>query len=743
MRGQGRQQGLGYLIAVAATAAALLVRRFVLTEILGPDAPPLYLFLFVVMAAAWYGGLKPGLLATALCILAGILFFNTREGWHLRGIDDRVWGAMFLIAGIVVSWIAESIYRSRERTDRQRESLRITLDSIGDAVITTDAEGRIVSLNPVAATLTGWTQAEAAGRPLDEVFRIFNEWSRQIVENPVEKVLSEGRIVGLANHTILIAKDGTERPIDDSAAPIRDEEGTIQGAVLIFRDMTERRRAERTRLQLAAIVESSDDAIIGKDLDGIIRSWNRGAERLYGYRAEEVIGKPISFLIPPDHPNELPAILERLKHGERIEHYETVRVCKDGRRLDVSLSISPIKDESGRIIGASKIARDITEHKQLYHQLQEADRRKDEFLATLSHELRNPLAPIRNALQILRLAGDDKATIEHAKTVMERQLHQMVRLIDDLMDVSRITRNKLQLRLERVDLALVLRTAVDISRPLIEAAGHELTVSLPTEPIYVDADATRLAQVFSNLLNNAAKYTEPRGKIWLVVEREGNHAVVKVMDSGLGISAEHLAHIFEMFSQVDRSLERSQGGLGIGLTLAKHLTEMHGGTIEAQSEGQDKGSAFIVRLLETGEIPVPQQPSSAQGESTVAAGQCKILIVDDDEDTVTSMSMMLRILGHDTFIAHDGLRAVEAARLYRPDIVLLDIGLPKMNGYETASRIRQEPWGKEMKLVALTGWGQEEDKRRSREAGFDRHLIKPVEPAALEKLLKELRSDSN
>jgi PAS domain S-box-containing protein len=738
MRGHGRQHGFGYLIAVAATAAAVLVRRFVLTNILGPDAPPLYLFLFAVIAAAWYGGLKPGLLATALCTLAGMYFFHSEEGWHVRGIEDRIWGAMFVLVGVIINLIVESLHRSRDRADRQRESLRVTLDSIGDAVITTDADGRVVSMNPVAAALTGWTQAEAAGRPLDEMFRIIHEWTRQPAENPVKRVLAEGRIVGLANHTLLISKNGREHSIDDSASPIRDDEGAIQGVVLIFRDLTERRRAERTRLQLAAIVESSDDAIMGMDMDGILRSWNRGAEQLYGYAPEEVIGKPVSLLMPPDHLDDFPTFMERLKRGERIEHYETVRVCKDGRRLDVSLTISPIKDENGRIIGASKIARDITELKRLYQQLREADRRKDEFLATLAHELRNPLAPIRNALQIIQIASNDRAALEQARTVMERQLQQMVRLIDDLMDVSRITRNKLRLHRERLELVAVLRHALETSRPVIEAAGHELTITMPTEPLCVDADSARLAQVISNLLNNAAKYTERGGRIWLTAGREGNQAVIRVKDTGLGISSEHLPHIFEMFSQVEHSLERSQGGLGIGLTLVKHLTEMHSGTVEAQSEGRSKGSEFTVRLPEAAAPSTQPQPSATLSEEEDSGERCKVLIVDDDEDTVTSMSMMLRIHGYGTHVARDGPEALEAARSYMPHVVLLDIALPKMNGYEVVRCIRQEPWGKDMKLVALTGWGQEEDVRRSMEAGFDHHLTKPVDPTALKDLLKML-----
>jgi PAS domain S-box-containing protein len=725
-----------------ATAAVVLIRRFVLADILGLDAP-LYLFLFAVAAAAWFGGLKAGLLATALSALAGTYFFIARDGWHINGGDGLRIG-IFLISGSAIACVAEAIYRSWDWADRQREALRITLASIGDAVIATDAEGRVTSLNPVAVALTGWTQDAAVGQPLEVVFRIINEQTRQTVENPVKRVLAEGRIVGLANHTLLIAKDSTERPIDDSAAPIRDTEGAIEGVVLIFRDITERRRAERTRLRLAAIVESSDDAIIGKDMDGIIRSWNRGAERLYGYTSEEVVSKPISLLIPPDQPDELPGIVERLKRGERVEHYETERVRKDGQRLDVSLSISPIKDDIGRIIGASAIARDITERKRLYRQLQEADRHKDEFLATLAHELRNPLAPIRNALQILRLAGDKKAAVEQVRTIMERQLQQMVRLVDDLMDVSRITRRKLQLRKERVDLAMIVRHAVETSRPIIESGGHELAVTLPSEPIHVEADEDRLAQVFSNLLNNAAKYTERGGHIWLTVEaarvgdQPSREVVIRLKDTGVGIPADQLPHIFEMFAQVDQSLERSQGGLGIGLTLVKWLTEMHGGTVEAHSEGRGKGSEFIVRLPIVSEQPTQLPSGSAESERKVASGPCKVLIVVDSEDTASSMRTMLLMMGHDVHIARDGIQAMEAAGSYQPDVVLLDLSLPKLSGYEVARIIRQQPGGKDMKLVALTGWGQEEDKRRSTEVRFDYHVLKPVEPAELEALLRRL-----
>ena len=378
---------------------------------------------------------------------------------------------------------AKSILLARQRAEealrKQSEWLRITLASIGDAVISTDAEGRVTFMNGVAEALTGWPQAEAVGRPLPDVFHIVNERTRQPVENPALRALREGTIVGLANHTVLIARDGTERPIDDSAAPMRDESGAAVGAVLVFRDVTERKRAEEAQARLAAIVESSEDAIVSKTLDGIIRSWNAGAERLFGYTPEEAVGQSITLIIPPERHDEEHEILARIRRGERVEHFETVRVAKDGRRIDISLTVSPVRDGEGRIIGASKVARDITDRKRAEEALREADRRKDEFIALLAHELRNPLAPLRNGLQVMRLAAGDANAVAQARDMMDRQLGHMVRLIDDLLDISRISQNKMELRRSRVLLADVVSSAVETARPLIEAAGHELTVSLP------------------------------------------------------------------------------------------------------------------------------------------------------------------------------------------------------------------------------------------------------------------------
>jgi len=367
--------------------------------------------------------------------------------------------------------------------------------------------------------------------------------------------------------------------------------------------------------------------------------------------------------------------------------------------------------------------------------LREADRRKDEFLATLAHELRNPLAPIRNGLQILRLGRGNHQAEEQARSVIERQVQQMVRLIDDLLDLSRISRGKIELRRERIDLAAAVQSAVETSRPLIEQAGHALTLSLPAEPVFVDADVTRLAQVFANLLNNAAKYTQKGGgDIRLAVEPLGREVAVRVSDNGVGIPAPMLPQVFEMFTQVDRSLERTQGGLGIGLSIVKRLVEMHGGTVEARSEGSGRGSEFVVVLP----VPAVREPELRDGGEEPAGAPVprRILVADDNVDAAASLAMMLEFMGNEVRTAHDGVEAVEAAAAFRPDLILLDIGMPRMNGYDACRRIREQPWGRGIAIAALTGWGQEEDKRQSQEAGFDHHLVKPIEPAALEKLLQ-------
>jgi PAS domain S-box-containing protein len=479
---------------------------------------------------------------------------------------------------------------------------------------------------------------------------------------------------------------------------------------------------------LASIIESSSDAIISKTLDGVILSWNAGAERIFGYSAAEAIGRPITLIIPPERHDEERMILDRLRRGERIEHFDTVRVSKVGKPIDISLTISPIRNADNRIVGASKIARDITDRKRVEQALRDADRRKDEFLATLAHELRNPLAPIRNSIHILRLAGGSDPAVQQVREMMERQVNHMVRLVDDLMEVSRITRGKLELRKERVELASVIRAAVETSQPLIESAGHQLAVAIPPEPLTLDADPVRLAQVISNLLNNAAKYTKGAAQIWLTVRREDGEVVVSVRDTGIGISADMLPCVFEMFTQIADTHRRSQGGLGIGLTLVRSLVQMHGGQVTASSPGLGKGSEFVVRLpLASGELadaaPAPKKPAALVPH--------RVLVVDDNRDAADSLGVLLKCLGAEVEVVHDGPAALQALETFQPAAVLLDIGMPGMDGYEVARRIRQQPAFQDLTIIAMTGWGQESDRRRSHAAGFNHHLIKPANIDAL------------
>jgi PAS domain S-box-containing protein len=628
---------------------------------------------------------------------------------------------------------------------RRREQFQVTLSSIGDAVIITDVNGKVTFLNPVAQALTGWEPQAAAGQPLEQIFRIINEETRQPVEDPVRKIQREGVTVGLADHTLLIARDGRETPIDDSGAPIRGEGGAIAGVVFVFRDVAEARRATAARLYLAAVVESSDDAIIGNSLDGTITSWNRGAERLYGYRADEAVGRPLTLLVPPDHPDEVPTLLQRIKQGEHIEHFETVRLSKDGSRVNVSLTISPVRNATGKIIGVSKIARDISERlrlerelRQRMEQLAAADRRKDEFLAMLAHELRNPLAPIRNSLHIMKMQGATADMVERARQMTERQVRLLVRLVDDLLDVSRIMRGRIELRHEPVELAEVLARAAETAHPTLDAQGQELLVSPPAEPLRVRADPARLAQVVGNLLGNAAKFSSRAGRVWLSVERQGEQAVLRVRDEGTGISADLLPHVFDLFVQADTTLERSRGGLGIGLTLVRRLVELHGGTVTAASEGPGKGSEFVVRLPLLPSVPQPDQPS-ATGRPPPNAAR-RVLVVDDNVDAAESTAALVRLWGHHVRVAHTGPEALRAAEEYQPEVVLLDIGLPGMSGYEVARRLREQPHFQKVVLAALTGYGQGEDCLRAKEARFDVRLTKPVDPDALRGLLDQATS---
>jgi PAS domain S-box-containing protein len=514
---------------------------------------------------------------------------------------------------------------------------------------------------------------------------------------------------------------------------------TLVSAVRVALRARERQFELRDRFEskelLASIVMSSDDAIISKSLDGIILTWNAGAERLFGYAADEVIGKPITIIVPPERLQEERMIIQRLRRGERLEHFETQRLTRDGRYIDISATISPIRSASNRIIAASSVARDVTTQKKAEQALRDADRRKDEFLATLAHELRNPLAPIHSSLQVLALRGTHDPQLQSVQAMLERQVNHMIRLVDDLLEVSRITRGKIVLRTELVDLAATIHSALESSRPLIDAARHRLVMQLPDEPLQLLADPVRMAQVFTNLLNNAAKYTPEGGTIWLAARREGDEAVVTIRDTGIGILPEMLPRIFEIFTQVDISHRRSQTGLGIGLTLVRSLVEMHGGTVSARSEGAGRGSEFTIRLPLALNQVRQEQPAAA---ARPPVGDLSVLVVDDNRDAADSLGTLLRAMGARATVVHDGGAALERLETLHPDLVLLDLGMPGLDGYEVAQRIRQQPRNDDITLVALTGWGQEEDRRRSRAAGFDHHLIKPADATQLHNLMSSV-----
>ena len=580
------------------------------------------------------------------------------------------------------------------------------------------------------------------GQPLDSVFRIINEETRQPVESPTVQAFREGRTVKLASHSLLIAKDGTERPIDDSAALIRNDKGEVAGVVLVFRDITERRKTERALAKALAyaddIIATLREPFVVLDGDLRVKTANRSFYDSFHVSKEETENRLVYDLGNGqwDIPGLRKLLDEVLSRNQSVHDFEVEHSFPTLGRKTMLLNARPFPPDSKHPELILLAVEDVSALRERADELAEANRHKDEFLATLAHELRNPLAPIRNAVQYLGMEGLKETDVKTARDVIARQVTVMVRLIDDLLDVSRISRNKLDIRKQRVELAAVVESAVESSRPLIQQCGHELTVSLPPQPVHLDADPIRLAQVFLNLLNNAAKYTKRGGHIWLTAEREGSDAVVSVRDNGIGIPGDMLARIFDMFTQVDRSLERSQGGLGIGLTLVRRLVDMHDGSIEARSNGPDEGSEFVVRLPLLIQPPHEPPPTSDGPRATALSG-CRILVVDDNKDSADSLGMLLRLKGNDIRTAYDGLEAVEVAETFHPELVLLDIGLPKLNGYEVARRIRQQPWGRDVVLVALTGWGQDEDRRRSQEAGFNFHIVKPVELAALEELLAE------
>jgi PAS domain S-box-containing protein len=801
--------------------------------------------------------------------------------------------------------------------DHQLGQARQILATLPAGVYTSDAGGLITGYNDHAVRLWGRTPLlnDVSDRFCGS-FRLFSVEGAMIDHSEcwMAKSLRMGQ--EFIGHEIVIERtDGSRVTALTHATPVRDATGQLIGAVNVLVDITDRKRAETAQAQLAAIVESSQDAIISKSLEGVIMSWNSAAERLFGYSANEAVGQPITLIIPEERREEEVGILEKLRRGERIQHFATQRLTRQGGRVAVSLSVSPVRDSTGRIVAASSVARDISvqqevqatllevkdelatqvadlqrlhdmslqlsstrelqpildqtlttataiagascgllslydaedrslkvgaslgfdaeflklvecvtpvcgawgasfaerrrivvvdiesdpvfasyravvrkagirsvhstplmtrqgaiigvlsvhypephqaadretrmldlcarqavdfiENARLYADLREADRRKTEFLATLAHELRNPLAPISNAIQILRLSGESSPAAASICSVMERQVEQLTRLVEDLLEVSRITRGKIALRNEQMDVRAAINTALETSRPWIEAAGHHLKISLAPDPMMIEGDPVRVAQVIVNLLNNAAKYTPSRGHISLSLRRDRDNAVITVRDDGMGIPPEMLSRVFDMFAQIDHTLNRSHGGLGIGLTLAKNLVQLHGGSITAHSAGVGRGSEFVVRfpLLE---VALPQTGAPAPPPARRTFPARRILVVDDTRAAAHMLGKLLESLGQEVQTVNDGATALDSVRTFRPDLVISDIGMPKMDGYALARALRGNAESQDLTLVALTGFGQESDRLVAREAGFDFHLVKPVSLSELQSLLSTL-----
>jgi PAS domain S-box-containing protein len=537
------------------------------------------------------------------------------------------------------------------------------------------------------------------------------------------------------------------RPVDGEVAWLEEwadattdpQTGKLGMAGLVW-DVSDRKNAElrvqEGDVRFRALVQSVRDyAILMLDPKGYVIEWTEGAERVKGYKAEDVLGKHFAmFFTPEDVAADAPAreLAEATANG-RAERYSW-RVRKDGSRFWGHEIATAVRGPAGELLGFTKISRDLTESKRAEEALREADRRKDEFLATLAHELRNPLAPIRNGLQIVRLVGQADARLRGTVDMMDRQLTHLVRLVDDLLDVGRISSGKLQLRQQPVALADVLAGSVEAARGLIDAHRHDLAMDIAAPDLRLHGDPDRLTQVFSNLLSNAAKYTEPGGQLRLLVRSEDGEAVVSVIDNGIGIPPADLEHVFDLFSQVRAHQGRSEGGLGIGLSLVRNLVMLHGGSVSAESAGSGTGSCFTVRLplmADAGPRELPPPPAED------ASPKLRILVVDDNADAANSLAALLELQGHAVAVAHDGEDGIARAQAFQPDVAILDIGMPRMNGVEAARRLRRLPGGDRLLLLALTGLGQASDRERTREAGFDRHLVKPLNLALLSGLLAE------
>jgi PAS domain S-box-containing protein len=632
--------------------------------------------------------------------------------------------------------------RSRPRpiaTDSDR-TFRLLVDSVRDyAIFILDPHGQVATWNAGAERIKGYTADEIVGRH----FSTFYD-PAEVAAGKCEHELEVASRVGrFEDEGWRLRKDGSRFWANVVITSLRDESGALIGFGKVTRDLTERKAAEEQRrvaeTRLGLLIESvTDYAIFILDTEGRVATWNPGAQRIKGYRPDEIIGSHFSRFYPDSdvRAGKCEHELEVAQREGRFED-EGWRIRKDGSQFWANVVISAIRDDLGNLVGYSKVTRDLTERVRAEREraarlaAERASEAKDEFMAMLGHELRNPLAPIVSALQLLKLRGDARSTRE--LQIIERQASQMTRLVDDLLDVSRVSRGKIVLKSAPLDIRDPLAKAAEMAIPLFEDKAQRFQVNVPPLPLAVLGDEARLVQVFANLLTNAAKYTPHGGHITLTVARSDASVVVEVKDDGIGIEPTLLPRVFDLFVQGYQNVDRSEGGLGLGLALVSSLVDLHGGRVDARSPGKGRGSTFTV-ILPACEDVIPAGPAPPARDATErepTATPHRILIVDDNDDARVLMADMLRLLGHDVRAARDGSSALQELETFHPDVALLDIGLPDIDGYELAARIRAVPDGASIHLLAVTGYGQPLDQERSRRAGFAAHLVKPVDSRRL------------
>jgi PAS domain S-box-containing protein len=612
-----------------------------------------------------------------------------------------------------------------------------------NAVLDTDLHGAITAWNQAAERLFGFTASEAVGQSI----RIVIPSARQHEHDELTARVEHGETIDRIE-TLCKRRDGSLVPIAMTVTALREPAGDIVGVSRVARDLSGRRRVEPVAMRLAAIVESSDDAIVGKDLNGIVFSWNRAAERIFGYTADEMIGRSIRTIIPNDRQSEEDEVIARIHRGERVHHFETIRRRKDGSLLPISLTISPIRDPDGVVVGASKIARDITERKQaeaerarLLSVAQEASRLKDEFLATLSHELRTPLNAILGYTRMLRsglIAPEKKA---RALDTIERNATSLTEIIEDVLDVSRIISGKIRLNVRPVELQTVIQESIEAVRPAADARNIRIECILDSGEAPVSGDPERLQQILWNLVSNAVKFTERGGRVQIRLEPKDSHVELIVSDTGIGIAPEFLPYVFERFRQGDSGVTREYGGLGLGLAITRHLVEMHGGTIDVTSSGLGAGATFRVKLplmivhAKERSVPRPHPRAHRAGTDVTLAALhgVSVLAVDDDVDALMMVREILEAAGAHVTTADSAQEALALIEVADPDVLVADVGMPKMSGFDLIAAVRRSPNRRVRNIpaAALTAYARSEDRTHALRSGFQLHLAKPIDPGEL------------